>query len=271
MGSWLRRRPQAVVADPVDERTVIGRRTEIPCSAPGCEGADRVRCDYVDRRGTPCPTAWCPDHVVAVAGRGHYCRRHARLAHVLAPIEFRGAIDPPDLDNRAPSLVAFLAEEVGPRVRELLAELVRPDLGESLADDPLHLVMTRARTRRWAQGWKLFDNAGPVLRIGVEVDEESDPEFALRLNGRVILRCVPPWIAERRAGSEANGPARSEAHEPAASGAAVRPATGTEDAERSRQSFVERLVDHQLRPAAIAEDRWVRRWAPAGPGRAGAG
>ena len=252
MGSWLRRRPQAVAADPVDERTVIGRRTEIPCSAPACQGADRVRCDYVDRRGTPCPTAWCPDHVVVVVGRGHYCRRHARLAEVLAPIEFRGAIDPPDLDNRAPSLVAFLAGEVGPRVRELLTELVRPDLGESLADDPLHLVMTRARTRRWAQGWKLFDSAGPVLRIDVEVDEESDPEFALRLNGRVILRCVPPWIAERRA----------------AAGAASRPVTGTEDAELSRQSFVERLIDNQLRPAAIAEERWVRRWAPAGPGRA---
>ena len=168
------------------------------CSEPGCDGPDRVTCDYRDRRGTPCPTAWCPQHIVKV-NAWHLCRRHARIVQSLAPVEFRGELPAPDLDNRAPSLASYLADTLDEPMRTLLSELARPALGEYVATEALNLVTSVSGGRRWSQGWKLFDNTGPLLRIGVEVDEKRDPECGVRLNSRVVLRFVPPWIRERSA------------------------------------------------------------------------
>ena len=168
------------------------------CSEPGCDGPDRVTCDYRDRRGTPCPTAWCPQHIVKV-NAWHLCRRHARIVQSLAPVEFRGELPAPDLDNRAPSLASYLADTLDKPMRTLLSELARPALGEYVAAEALNLVTSVSGGRRWSQGWKLFDNTGPLLRIGVEVDEKRDPECGVRLNSRVVLRFVPPWIRERSA------------------------------------------------------------------------
>ncbi len=239
--SLLRRRK----ASAASEAEVIGvpastpgPPSPLPCSEPGCQAADRVSCDYRDRRGAPCPTAWCADHVVTVSS-WHLCRRHARVVQALAPVEFRGALPPPDLDNRAPSLTSYLAEALDSRMRAALGELCRPVNGERVADEALNLVTTQTRGRRWIQGWKLFDNTGPLLRIDVEVDEALDPECAIRLNSRVILRCVPPWIQDRHA--------------------AVRPAEGEED-EKRRQAFYDSLLEQHVRPALVAEEHWVRRW-----------
>jgi len=156
-----------------------------------------------------------------------------------APMEFRGELSPPDLDNRSPSLASFLAEALDARMRAALGELCRPVNGERVAPEALTLVTNQHRDRRWAQGWKLFDNTGPLLRIDVEVDEARDPECAIRLNSRVILRCVPPWIQDRRA--------------------AVTPIQGEED-EKRREAFYENLMEKHVRPALVAEEHWVRRW-----------
>jgi hypothetical protein len=196
-----------------------------------------VTCDYRDRRGTPCPTAWCPDHIVTVNG-WHLCRRHARVIEVLAPAEFRGELPAPDLDNRAPSLASYLGDALEAPMRALLQELVRPEIGESLASEPLDLVVSQTGGRRWSRSWKLYDSTGPLLRISVGVDERHDPECSIRLNSRVILRCIPPWIVERRGGA----PAEPEA-----------------DAER-RQLFFRSVMEQHVRPAVVAEERWVRRW-----------
>ena len=214
-----------------------GQPTSQLCSEPGCDGPDRVTCDYRDRRGTPCPTAWCPQHIVKV-NAWHLCRRHARIVQSLAPVEFRGELPAPDLDNRAPSLASYLADTLDEPMRKLLVELARPALGEYVASEALNLVTSVSGERRWSQGWKLFDHTGPLLRIGVEVDEKRDPECNLRLNSRVVLRFVPPWIRERRAGA---------------------PFSPEDEAER-RRVFFETLMEQHVRPAVVAEERWVRRW-----------
>ena len=231
---WYRRRPASVE---VEESAPVGpgQATDAPCTVPGCTGADRVGCDYRDRRGTPCPTAWCPEHVVIV-GEWHLCRRHASLSRALAPAEFRGELPAPDLDNRAPSLAFYLRDALDQRVRQLLDEVTRTSEGEVVGIEPLTLVVPRPGSRRWTSGWKLYDGTGPLLRIGVEVEEASDPECSVRLNGRVILRCVPPWIEAR--GSAAATPG------------------GTDQ----REGFYAAVVDHHLRPAVLDEDRWMRRW-----------
>jgi hypothetical protein len=124
-------------------------------------------------------------------------------------------------------------------MRAALGELCRPLNGERVTGEALDLVTTQTRGRRWAQGWKLFDNTGPVLRIDVEVDEALEPGCAIRLNSRVILRCVPPWIQDRAS--------------------AVRQLEGAEDEQR-RQAFYDSLMEQHVRPALVAEERWVRRW-----------
>ena len=238
--SLLRRR-KAVAASEAEvigvPASAPGHPSLLPCSELGCLAADRVSCDYRDRRGTPCPTAWCADHIVKV-NSWHLCRRHARVVEALTPVEFRGALPPPDLDNRAPSLASYLAEALDARIRAALEEYCRPANGERVADEALNVVTNQIRGRRWTQGWKLFDNTGPLLRIDVEVDEALDPECAIRLNSRVILRCVPPWIQARKAG--------------------VLPG-GAED-EKLRQVFYDSLMERHVRPALVAEEHWVRRW-----------
>ena len=235
----LLRRQKAVEAQIVGVPAASpGHPSEQPCSEPGCQASERVSCDYRDRRGTPCPTAWCADHVVTVHS-WHLCRRHARVVQALAPVEFRGQLPQPDLDNRAPSLTSYLAEALDARMRVALEKLGHPASGERVSAEALTLVTAQDRGRRWAQGWKLFDNTGPLLRIDVEVDEARDPECAIRLNSRVILRCVPPWIQDRKA--------------------AVRPVEGAED-ETRRQAFYDGLMEQHVVPALVAEEHWVRRW-----------
>jgi len=215
-----------------------GQSTTLPCSEPGCQGPDRVTCDYRDRRGAPCPTAWCPEHIRQV-GAWHLCRRHARVVEVLAPVEFRGQLPPPDIDNRAPSLAAYLAEQLDAPMRQLLGEICQTERDEHVATETLMLVTGPTGSRRWTESWKLYDSTGPLVRIGVEVEEATDPECAIRLNARVILRCVPPWIEERTSGA---------------------PATSPDEAETRRRAFFGAVMEQHVRPAVLAEERWVRRW-----------
>jgi hypothetical protein len=233
--AWFRR-GSVTLAVNRSSRHSPGTPTSQLCSERGCLGADRVVCDYQDRRGRSCPTAWCPAHIVVV-GEWHLCRRHARLVKALAPREFRGWLPAPDLANRSPSLAAYLAEAFDPHIRRILGELLRPDDGEQIGIDPLIVTLGRSGTRRWTEAWKLYDNTGPLLRISVEVDETRDPEAALRLNGRIILRWVPPWIAARRAG-----------------------ATGPEQSAEARDEFARGVIETHVRPALLDEERWMRRF-----------
>jgi hypothetical protein len=233
--AWFRHRVEVTAAPAAAPKPRAGRPTAQPCSERGCQREHRVLCDYHDRRGNRCPTAWCPAHVVSM-GDWRLCRRHARLSRALAPAEFRGELPAPDLDNRSPSLVAYVAEALDPAVRSLLTQVARPARDEVIGVDPLSLVVPRTGTRRWIQAWKLYDSTGPLLRIGLETEEDRDGEFALRLNGRVVLRSVPPWIAARRAG------------------------TATDEEDGAREGYFSTLMDQHLRPAVLAEERWMRRW-----------
>lgn len=233
--AWFRRGSVTLVGRS-PSRQSRGTPTSQLCSEHGCLGANRVVCDYQDRRGHACPTAWCPAHIVVV-GEWHLCRRHARLVRALAPAEFRGWLPAPDLTNRSPSLTAYLAEAFDPHVRRILEELLRADHGERIGVDPLIVTLGRSGTRRWTLAWKLYDSTGPLLRISVEVDETRDPEAAMRLNGRVILRWIPPWIAARRAG-----------------------VAGSQQSAKERDEFARSVVETHVRPALLDEERWMRRF-----------
>jgi hypothetical protein len=106
----------------------------------------------------------------------------------------------PDLDNRAPSLVGWIARDLDAPIREVLTRLAAPK-GASLVTDPVRLVITPGgSTRRWAKTWKVLDSTSVLSRVSIEVDEVDDCEVSARVDSELIGRGVPPWIGNRQAG-----------------------------------------------------------------------
>ncbi len=159
-------------------------------------------CSYCDRRGRVCAVAFCPDHWAMVGGVV-YCRRHAGTMIALGPNIAIGAL--PELENRGPSLVNWVAAEIGAEVEELLRATARE--GETVKSDAeVSVVFDHRRRRRWERSWKLIEATGISLAVSLTVnDDEDDALIDVRVGANVIARGVPPWIARRRAGLNAGG------------------------------------------------------------------
>jgi hypothetical protein len=158
---------------------------------------DGMQCSYADKRSRRCPTAWCPNHVADVAGFP-YCRRHASTMTAIEGGEVVAGL--PDLDNRAPSLVGWIASQLDTSIREVLNR-VAPPTGANLVTDPVRLVITPGgSTRRWAKTWKILDNTAVLSRVSIEVDEMDDCHVSARVDSELIGRGLPPWISNRQAG-----------------------------------------------------------------------
>jgi hypothetical protein len=171
-----------------------------PCTQPGCGNGTGLACEYVDRRGHCCGTAWCPEHRLVIDGRV-YCRRHAGVVSAL-PVGYVGHTAPiPDLETRAPSLVSWVAREVDADIRQLLlAEF--GEGGVQLVTDPVYLVFVGSdRRRAWERAWKLVDRSGQSLRVALLVEEGADAEVAIRVNTAILERLAPPWIVQRLHGA----------------------------------------------------------------------
>lgn len=166
------------------------------CTERGCTSELGVACDYVDRRGRRCRSAWCPDHRLVVDG-GVYCRRHAGVVSAL-PGGVHAASPYPDLDNRAPSLVSWVARDVDADIRRLLLDELDQHTGGQLIADPVYLVFLGTERRRaWERTWKLATHRGMSLRVALQVEEDADAEVAVKVGTEVLARIVPPWILRR--------------------------------------------------------------------------
>jgi hypothetical protein len=181
-----------------------------PCSDRGCTSAHGARCEYVDRRGKECQTSWCPSHQYIVDGRV-FCRRHAGIMVAILDLpDYEREL--PDLANRAPSLVEFMARRLHAGVVQLLQAIGAEHPGASIAADGLHATMSGApRVRGWEHKWRLLDNTGPLATLAVRVDEEADSVVQVRVDGSVVKSAVPPWITEREPASPEADAARREA------------------------------------------------------------
>lgn len=105
----------------------------------------------------------------------------------------------PDLDNRAPSLVGWMARDLEGPIREVLTRVA--PAGASLVADPVRLVITPGgSTRRWAKTWKVLNSTAVINRVSIEVDEVDDCHVSARVDSELIGRGLPPWIANRQAG-----------------------------------------------------------------------
>ena len=180
------------------------------CSEAGCPSQYGAPCEYVDRRQRRCLTAWCPEHQYLV-GDAVYCRRHAGVmaALVTLPAEER---DPPDLDNRAPSLLEFVARRLhSPAVQMLQARGVTYP-GSSIMVDAMHMVMAGTpRIRGWEHRWRLLDHTGPLATIGIRVEEEADNFVQVKVDSSIVHTAEPPWIAVRVAGTDEEEALRRQA------------------------------------------------------------
>ncbi len=187
-------RPVPPAEEPVSPAMVaIG---ELPCTERGCTATTGLECEYVDRRSRRCRTAWCPVHRVVVHD-SVYCRRHAGVVRAV-PTGLLDAQAPlPDLDNRAPSLVNWVSNEIDAEVRRLLVRELGTAGGELIAD-PVSLVFVGIdRSRAWERTWKLVGHQGTIRKVSLTVEEDADNEVAVKIGPNVVDRVVPPWIGRR--------------------------------------------------------------------------
>lgn len=176
-----------------------GARSPQLCHARGCVNDNAARCSYVDRRGRLCNGLYCPAHREQIEG-SVYCRRHAGTVRALGD-DGRSRFGLPDLDNRGPSLVNWIASDIDDRVRALLDQVARP--GERvLVDDEVILAYDHERRPRWERSWKLVETTGLVLKVSIQVDEREDPLVTVRVGHEMVAKGVPPWIARRKQGHE---------------------------------------------------------------------
>lgn len=194
---------------PIEERTrsasaggaeAIALRLEgaLACTHSGCDATTGIACAYVDRRSHPCRTAWCPSHRL-VLGTDVYCRRHAGVVSALWSTDAPLNTSFPDLDNRAPSLVAWIVRGIDADVWRLLLDELAEDHAGQLIAEPVTLVFTAVERRRaWERSWKVVNHTGIVRRVSVLVDELDDTEVVVRVGSHVVATAVPPWIQHRR-------------------------------------------------------------------------
>ncbi len=191
MSLFRRRSDTATLDRPIaDDATLL-------CNSRGCGKSDALPCSYRDRRSRACTSAFCQEHATVVGGLP-YCRRHGSTILALG----RNAKDPlthPDVSNRAPSLVNWVANDLDAPTREILTRLARE--GERvLSDQEVTLVHDQYRTPRWERSWRLVDHTGVIVKITVMVSDEDDALVRVRVGSDDVVRAVPPWIERRRRG-----------------------------------------------------------------------
>lgn len=189
----FRRRPTPEFASPKGTHA---------CSERGCTHTNAVACVYRDRRDRTCGIPFCPDHWSEVGGVV-YCRRHASTITALG-----AGVDPatlPELHNRGPSLVSWVADDLNAEIEELLRSVARPN-EEVRTERDLVVFIDHQHRRRWERGWKLMQSTGISLKVALTVsDGDDDALVEVRVGSNVIARGVPPWIARRRAGLGVEG------------------------------------------------------------------
>lgn len=171
--------------------------TSLLCQERGCANYTAVACAYRDRRSRTCRATFCPEHSAVVDGV-RYCRRHAGTMRALGSRgHVRGGL--PDVDNRGPSLVNFVAAELDRVVIPLLETVARSE-ERVLGDEEVTMAFDPERNPRWERSWKLVEATGVVIKVTVFVDDRVDSEVNVRVGTDVVAQAVPPWIHHRMRG-----------------------------------------------------------------------
>ena len=205
------------------------------CQARDCSNYNAVACAYRDRRGRVCQGQFCPRHSESVAG-ATYCRRHAGTMRALGG-GGQERFGLPDVNDRGPSLVNWIASDLDETVRNLLMSVARAD-ERVLFDREVTLAIGPDRRTRWERSWKLVESTGVVIKVTVHVDEESDPLVTVRVGSEMAAEGVPPWIERRTRGEQ------------------VSPANDKEE-RRAFYRFLEENITAAVHVVRVAKPTWV--------------
>jgi hypothetical protein len=147
-----------------------------------CNAYTEFHCQYVDRSGRLCNTPWCEAHIREENGQT-FCRRHAVIAQVLTSDAPR-----PLLENRAPSLVHWLSEDVSHAMQES-GEFART----SVTRVPLHEVPMPDGGYGWEEGWTMIAN-NQRLSVTLLVPDALQTDVNLKVGSKLISLGSPPWV-----------------------------------------------------------------------------
>ncbi|MEO9045207.1 MAG: hypothetical protein ABI352_09325 [Candidatus Dormibacter sp.] len=154
--------------------------------------------------------AFCPEHRSMVGGIV-YCRRHARTITALGA---GGDAQPlPEVENRGPSLVDWMADAISDMVVAILETIARTSETVRIEEE-VTLVFDAHRRRRWERSWKLIESTGVSLKVSLQVAADTDDALVdARVGTSVVARGVPPWVTRRRARVEVTSQVDAEQRE----------------------------------------------------------
>ena len=192
----------------------------VTCGA-GCGRTTGYRCSYTDPTGRRCGY-WCEEHSFWVHGR-NWCQRHAnsvKWVHARDGSIYeigRQAL----LDDRSPNLVATLVDDLNAEVTAHLAAVFQRHKHVQIVTDA-HIrtaqipkgrvehtptgpiVLNEGSEAAWERGWGVFSQVGYLARVILRVTATEPPVVHVLVNGTLVLRRVPDWIANRGKGSSAD-------------------------------------------------------------------
>jgi hypothetical protein len=158
----------------------------VRCYQHECPSPTGDPCHYVDCDGRRCLSAWCEEHRLIVNDQV-FCRRHAGIVSSIAEGKLVAPLLP-GLDNRCPSLLVWMSDQIGDDLMASLSELgtveVRPTCSRSGTDG------------LWEKVWIVRDGNDEVVRVSLEI-QEPEPEITARVNGLEVASEVPPWVKHR--------------------------------------------------------------------------
>lgn len=118
---------------------------------------------------------------------------------ITAPAGHANAV--PDLQDRAPSLINWIAKDIDAPLRALLAKAARS--GERvITDGYVQLTRDIVRRARWERSWRIVDNTGLVIKVVIYIDEGDDSLVHVCAGDLIVGEGVPPWIEHRRKGDD---------------------------------------------------------------------
>jgi hypothetical protein len=171
------------------------------CAQPLCESKHGVVCEYRDRRNRPCATAWCPEHRILIDGQV-LCRRHAGVVNALPAYASGDLPPPPDIDSRAASLAGWVARDIDAQVRVAIALRLGIHVSAVVSSAVALILVGAERSRAWERAWHARGAGGSPLRVAVVVEENSEGEVCLHVDGELCARLAPPWIGTRDVGPD---------------------------------------------------------------------
>ena len=167
-----------------------------PCSRTRCRNPTEALCDYRDRLGFGCVTAWCSDHAHHVMGAA-YCPRHAGILRAIW-----GSANPdqlPPVNSRAVSLTSWVANAIDEEIHGLLKDMADPHAHEIVVVDPLTCVeLPGVKGFSWQRTWRLTAHGETSLAVSVDVGEGTDRSVHIRVGQVVVTHIVPPWVEQHQ-------------------------------------------------------------------------